>query len=230
MRRHDGRRRSPRRTADVGRRLPDAPRPPLPDAARRLRAGVSGPPRGDPGRSHRRRRGLGRRQSRRGARRAGEGRRAAAPGGGRPGDARGRPHRVRRLVLHQPRDRLDPRAAHAGQRALRRRPRPRPPVPVAVVRRPHRLPAHDPHHRHPRPLPLEHRPHAPRPAPCRRRGRAARAGGRPPRWVPRHGARGRGDRGGGPPLHRSLVPAPRDLSHGRAADGPASTSRRSVRS
>ena len=64
------------------------------------------------------------------------------------------------------------------------RPRPHRPVPVAVVRR--RQPAFPPtflQAGHPRPVPLQHRAHAPQAARRRRRGRAPRVGGDAPRRV-----------------------------------------------
>ena len=65
------------------------------------------------------------------------------------------------------------------------------PVHLAAVRRPRGVPADDPPHRHARHAAVGQRPHAPRTAGRRRRGRAARVGGGGPRRLPRHGTRRR---------------------------------------
>ena len=102
--------------------------------------------------------------------------------------------------------------------ALWRRRRPQRSVPLAAVRRFHqRLSANLPANRHTRPLPLQHRAHAPRPAQSRRARGPARLGRHAPRRLRRHGARGprteRRDTG----VYRELII--RNVGHTRSPAG-----------
>ncbi len=88
------------------------------------------------------------------------------------------------------------------------------PVPLPDLRRRHRLPADVPAKRHPRPVPLEHRPDAPKAARRRRGRRAARLRGDAARRLRQPKPRG-------PRARRGAAPVPRQARRltGQAAPG-----------
>ena len=122
-------------SAHVGGRLPHAARPPVPDAARRLRGRLPRAARDQARGEDRRRRLVGRGQPRGGVDAPRPRRRSSDAEGADALHAGGGPHRVGRHLRHQRGRRL--RAAQPPDRvdrALRERTRPHRPVALAVVR------------------------------------------------------------------------------------------------